>query len=92
MLQVGGHPSKTAQDVIEQIQSLDGEYKFETYFSLSCQNCPDVVQALNLKMCIRDRTAHCASPPPTPLHSHPWGSATPVYAPALCVVYASRCV
>jgi NADH-dependent peroxiredoxin subunit F len=34
--------------VIEQIQSLDGRYEFEVYVSLSCQNCPDVVQALNL--------------------------------------------
>ena len=48
LLQVGGHPSKASQDVIEQIQSLEGRFEFETYFSLSCQNCPDVVQALNL--------------------------------------------
>ncbi|MFQ7901765.1 alkyl hydroperoxide reductase subunit F, partial [Stutzerimonas degradans] len=48
LLQVGGHPSKTAPEVIEQIKALDGDYRFETYFSLSCQNCPDVVQALNL--------------------------------------------
>src|SRR5690554_4634334 len=48
LLQVGGHPSKLAQDVIEQIKNLDTEMQFETYFSLSCQNCPDVVQALNL--------------------------------------------
>src|SRR5690606_15006447 len=48
LLQVGGHPSKAAADVIEQVKSLEGEFRFETYFSLSCQNCPDVVQALNL--------------------------------------------
>ena len=48
LLQVGGHPSKASQEVIEQIQSLEGRFEFETYFSLSCQNCPDVVQALNL--------------------------------------------
>lgn len=48
LLQVGGHPSKLGQEVIEQIRNLRGEYRFETYFSLSCQNCPDVVQALNL--------------------------------------------
>ncbi|WP_372965918.1 alkyl hydroperoxide reductase subunit F [Marinobacter sp.] len=48
LLQVGGHPPKASQDLIEQIQALDGEFEFETYFSLSCQNCPDVVQALNL--------------------------------------------
>ena len=60
LLQVGGHPSKTAQDVIEQIQSLDGEYKFETYFSLSCQNCPDVVQALNLMAVLNPNIEHVA--------------------------------
>ena len=48
LLQVGGHPSKASAEVIEQIQALEGEFTFETYFSLSCQNCPDVVQALNL--------------------------------------------
>lgn len=48
LLQVGGHPSKLDVAVIEQIKNLEGEFNFETYFSLSCQNCPDVVQALNL--------------------------------------------
>ncbi len=48
LLQVGGHPSKAAQDVIEQIRNLEGDYNFETYISLTCQNCPDVVQAINL--------------------------------------------
>jgi alkyl hydroperoxide reductase subunit F len=60
LLQVGGHPSKTAQDVIEQIQSLDGEFRFETYFSLSCQNCPDVVQALNLMSVLNPKIKHVA--------------------------------
>ena len=60
LLQVGGHPSRTAQDVIEQIKSLDGEYRFETYFSLSCQNCPDVVQALNLMAVLNPNIQHVA--------------------------------
>ena len=60
LLQVGGHPSKTAQDVIEQVKALDGEYKFETYFSLSCQNCPDVVQALNLMAVLNPNIQHVA--------------------------------
>ena len=60
LLQVGGHPSKAAQDVIAQIQSLDGDYVFETYFSLSCQNCPDVVQALNLMSVLNPRIKHVA--------------------------------
>ncbi len=48
LLWVGGHPPKVEPEVIEQIRSLDGEYNFEVYMSLSCHNCPDVVQALNL--------------------------------------------
>ncbi len=60
LLQVGGHPSKVAQDVIEQVRELDGEYKFETYFSLSCQNCPDVVQALNLMAVLNPNIQHVA--------------------------------
>lgn len=65
LLQVGGHPSRTAQDVIEQIKELegpapDGVLKFETYFSLSCQNCPDVVQALNLMAVLNPNIQHVA--------------------------------
>ncbi len=48
LLQAGGHPPKVDAPVIEQIRSLEGRYEFEVYISLSCQNCPDVVQALNL--------------------------------------------
>ena len=60
LLQVGGHPSKTAAEVIEQIKALDGDYSFETYFSLSCQNCPDVVQALNLMAVLNPNIKHVA--------------------------------
>ena len=60
LLQVGGHPSKAAADVIEQVRNLDGEYAFETYFSLSCQNCPDVVQALNLMSVLNPNIRHVA--------------------------------
>ncbi len=48
LLQTGGHPPKVEQAVIDQIKALPGSFKFETYISLSCHNCPDVVQALNL--------------------------------------------
>ena len=47
LLQTGGHPPKLQADVIAQIQALDGKFHFETFISLSCHNCPDVVQALN---------------------------------------------
>lgn len=48
LLQTGGHPPKVEAEIIEQIRALEGPYRFETYISLSCHNCPDVVQALNL--------------------------------------------
>ncbi|MDP2246657.1 MAG: hypothetical protein Q8J65_00895 [Nitrosomonadales bacterium] len=48
ILQAGGHPPKASEDTLQQIRDLPGEYHFETYISLSCQNCPEVVQALNL--------------------------------------------
>ena len=48
LLWTGGHPPKVEPDVIEQIRSLDGDFNFEVYMSLSCHNCPDVVQALSL--------------------------------------------
>ena len=60
LLQVGGHPSKAAADVIEQVKNLEGEFVFETYFSLSCQNCPDVVQALNLMAVLNPNIRHTA--------------------------------
>jgi NADH-dependent peroxiredoxin subunit F len=60
LLQVGGHPSKAAAEVLEQVRSLDGDFLFETYYSLSCQNCPDVVQALNLAAVLNPRIRHVA--------------------------------
>ena len=48
LLWAGGHPPKVDADLIEQVRSLEGDYEFEMYFSLSCHNCPDVVQALVL--------------------------------------------
>ncbi|QGW64259.1 alkyl hydroperoxide reductase subunit F [Lysobacter soli] len=60
LLQVGGHPSKAAPELLEQVRDLEGEYHFETYFSLSCQNCPDTVQALNLMSVINPNIHHVA--------------------------------
>ena len=48
LLQVGGYPPKVDAALIEQIRALPGSFRFETFVSLSCHNCPDVVQALNL--------------------------------------------
>jgi alkyl hydroperoxide reductase subunit F len=60
LLQVGGHPSKESQELLDQVKDLDGDFAFETYFSLSCQNCPDVVQALNLMSVLNPRIKHTA--------------------------------
>jgi len=48
LLQIGGYPPKVEQAVLDQIKALDGDFEFEIYVSLTCHNCPDVVQALNL--------------------------------------------
>jgi len=58
LLQVGGYPPKIDSETIEQIKALDGDYSFETWISLSCQNCPDVVQALNLLAVLNPRIRH----------------------------------
>ncbi len=60
LLQVGGYPSKSSEDTIEQARGLTGGFKFETYFSLTCQNCPDVVQALNLLAVLNPNVEHVA--------------------------------
>ncbi|MDL2338700.1 MAG: alkyl hydroperoxide reductase subunit F [Pseudomonadota bacterium] len=58
LLQVGGHPAKVEAELIDQIKNLDGDFRFETYVSLSCHNCPDVVQALNLMAVLNPRIQH----------------------------------
>ena len=58
LLHSGSHPLKISADVIEQVRRLEGEYQFETYISLSCQNCPDVVQALNMMATINPQIKH----------------------------------
>ena len=60
LLQAGGHPPKVEEQIIEQIKGLSGPLKFETYFSLTCQNCPDVVQALNLLAVLNPAIEHVA--------------------------------
>ncbi|ANQ83914.1 alkyl hydroperoxide reductase subunit F [Azoarcus olearius] len=58
LLQSAGYPPKVEADVIEQIKALEGEFNFETYISLSCHNCPDVVQALNLLSILNPNIRH----------------------------------
>jgi alkyl hydroperoxide reductase subunit F len=58
LLQAGGHPPKVDAELLTQAAALEGEYHFETFISLSCQNCPDVVQALNLLALVNPRISH----------------------------------
>ncbi|MET0280226.1 MAG: alkyl hydroperoxide reductase subunit F [Steroidobacteraceae bacterium] len=58
LLQVGGYPPRVEQAVIDQIRGLEGDFEFTTYISLTCQNCPDVVQALNLMSVLNPRVRH----------------------------------
>ena len=60
LLQVGGNPIKEEQELIDQVAELDGDFEFTTYMSLSCQNCPTVVQALNTMSVINPRIKHTA--------------------------------
>ncbi|MFB0612443.1 alkyl hydroperoxide reductase subunit F [Aurantiacibacter poecillastricola] len=55
LLWAGGHPPKVEQDVLDQIAALEEDLEFEMYFSLSCHNCPDVVQALTLMALVNPR-------------------------------------
>jgi NADH-dependent peroxiredoxin subunit F len=48
LLQVGGYPPKVDEALLQQVRALEGDFEFEVYVSLTCHNCPDVVQALNL--------------------------------------------
>jgi len=58
ILQTGGYPLKIEKELIEQIKSINGSFKFETYISLSCHNCPDVVQALNVMSLLNPNITH----------------------------------
>jgi len=60
LLWAGGHPPKFEPEVIEQIKALDGDLNFTTWMSLTCHNCPDVVQALNLMAVLNPRISHVA--------------------------------
>jgi len=58
LLQVGGHPPKADALLQDQVRSLAGKLEFETFVSLSCQSCPDVVQALNLMAVLNPNVRH----------------------------------
>ena len=58
ILQASGYPPKVEQEVIERIKAVDGKLSFQTFISLSCHNCPDVVQALNLMAALNPNVEH----------------------------------
>jgi alkyl hydroperoxide reductase subunit F len=60
LLWVGGHPPKIEEAVQNQVRDLEGEFRFETYMSLSCQSCPDTVQALNVMSVLNPNIKHVA--------------------------------
>ena len=60
LLHVGGHPPKEEAELLDAVRALDGDFAFETFFSLSCQNCPDVVQALNIMAALNPNIRHTA--------------------------------
>jgi alkyl hydroperoxide reductase subunit F len=55
LLWSGGHPPKADDASLETIRSLSGPLRFEVFMSLSCHNCPDVVQALTLMAVLNPR-------------------------------------
>ena len=59
LLQVGGYPVKLSDEIIDQIKGIKGNFIFETFISLTCHNCPDVVQALNVMSLINPGISHC---------------------------------
>jgi alkyl hydroperoxide reductase subunit F len=58
LLQASGYAPKITDEQVEQIKSLSGQFRFETYISLSCHNCPDVVQALNTMAALNPNVRH----------------------------------
>jgi alkyl hydroperoxide reductase subunit F len=58
LLQTGGYPPKIDAATVEHIKNLDGEFNFETFVSLTCQSCPDVVQALNAMAALNPKIRH----------------------------------
>lgn len=58
LLQVSGRAPKVDQKVMDQIKTIKGDYHFESYISLTCHNCPDVVQALNIMSVLNPGISH----------------------------------
>ncbi len=60
LLHMGGHPPKEEAELLDSVRALEGEFHFETFYSLTCQNCPDVVQAINIMAALNPNVRHVA--------------------------------
>jgi alkyl hydroperoxide reductase subunit F len=60
LLHMGGHPPKEETELLDSVKALEGTFKFESFFSLSCQNCPDVIQAINIMAALNPGVSHVA--------------------------------
>lgn len=60
LLHMGGHPPKEEAELLESVKALEGDFRFESFFSLSCQNCPDVIQAINIMAALNPSVSHVA--------------------------------
>jgi alkyl hydroperoxide reductase subunit F len=58
VLQTGGYPPKVEAEILDRIRHLEGKFNFQTFISLTCHNCPDVVQALNLMSVFNPNITH----------------------------------
>jgi len=58
ILQASGYPPKVEEEVLNSIRGLSEKMRFQTFISLSCHNCPDVVQALNLMAALNPNIEH----------------------------------
>ena len=58
LLQASGRAPKISDEQIAQIRALEVDATFETWISLSCQICPEVVQALNILSVLNPRIRH----------------------------------
>lgn len=58
LLQVSGRPPKVDDQVVKRIAQINEPVAFTTYVSLSCHNCPEVVQAFNMMAALNENVTH----------------------------------
>lgn len=58
LIQVSGRAPKISDELAQSIKNIQTDYHFITYASLTCHNCPDVVQALNILSILNPHISH----------------------------------